>query len=102
QGRKYAAALGDEAHPALDGAEGGPAGDVRALEAHGAATGRREADDRPDERGLADAIAPENADHLAGPDGERHALEHVALAVVRLQVRDVKHRGRSRAPAGWP
>ena len=41
------------------------------------------------ERGaLADAVAPEQPDHLAPADLQRHAVQDVALAVIGVQVLD--------------
>ena len=54
------------------------AGDVLALEAHVALRGRRQAHDRAHGGGLADAVAAEQADALAGLDVERDAEQHAA------------------------
>ena len=42
-------------------------------------------------RGLAHAVAPHQADDLAGIDPERDALEHVAVAVVGVDLAHVQH-----------
>src|SRR5262249_19167196 len=68
------------------------AGDVASLEEDLADPRRREADDGADERRLAHAVAPEDPDHLAGRHPQGDALEHVALAVVGVDVADFEHR----------
>ena len=49
------------------------------------------AGDRLEQRRLADAVAAENAEHLAVAHGEVDALDDVARAVVGVQVADVEH-----------
>ena len=100
--RKDAPALRDERHPEIGHPERRPPRDVLLLEAHGAAPRRREADDGADQGGLAHAVPAEDGHHLAGSDAERHAVEHVALAVVGVDVGDLKHRDRSPARADRP
>src|SRR5207248_2740640 len=46
----------------------------------------------------AGAVAPEQAHDVALADAERHAVEDVALAVVGVQVLDLKHGPRSARP----
>src|SRR5262245_65954655 len=60
---------------------------MRAVDtAHGHAPARRadESEHRADQRRLAHAVATEQADRLAGPDGEAHALQHMAFAIERV------------------
>ena len=54
-------------------------------------TARHVAHDRLDRRRAAGAVAAEKADDLAFADAERDALQDVALAVVRVEVVDLKH-----------
>ena len=51
----------------------------------------READDGADQRRLARPVAAEDGQHLAFAYPERDALEHVTLAVVRLDPLHLKH-----------
>src|SRR5215470_789535 len=101
--RKDTTALGHEGHAAVHHAIRWPGGDVRSLEAHPAAARRREADDGADERGLAHAVATEDPQDFARLHAEGDALEHVAVAVVRVHVLHLEHgprlshRGRSPA-----
>ena len=65
-------------------------GDVAALEADDA--DRRDlAHDGLDGRRAADAVAAEQADHLAGGDIEVDALQDVALAVVGVEIAHLEH-----------
>ena len=57
-------------------------------------TGAHLAHDRLDGGRAARAVASEQADDLARADAERHALQDVALAVIGVQVVDLKHRQR--------
>src|SRR5215472_10983945 len=106
--RKDTAALGHEGHAAFHHAIRWPGRDVRSLETHATAAGRREPDDGADERGLAHAVATEDPQDLARLHTEGDALEYVAVAVVRVHVLDLEHgprlshRGRSPAPADRP
>ena len=52
-----------------------------------AAAGADPAGDGLEQRGLADAVAAEHADHLARTHGEVDALHDVAGAVMSVQVR---------------
>ena len=78
---KDAAVLGHEADAhAADAVRPEPR-DVAALPHHPAAGRRRQADDRAHGRGLADAVAADQGDALAGMDLERHAEQDLAQAV---------------------
>ncbi len=57
-----------------------------------AAAGAQPAGDGLEQRGLADAVAAEHADHLARAHREVDALHDVAGAVMSVQVRDREHR----------
>ena len=58
---------------------------------------------RPDQRGLAHAIAPEQSHCLAPADHQRNTLQHVALAVVDVQILRVDERvSRHAVPRGRP
>jgi len=59
---------------------GGQARDVLAAQKNAAPAGRREADDRADERGLADAVAAEHGERAVLGDGERDAVEDDRVA----------------------
>ena len=50
-----------------------------------AGVGAHQADDHVEGGGLAGAVGPEQADHLAGADGQVHVLDHHARAVALLQ-----------------
>ena len=86
---------------------GAGAGD--AAHPDGAPRGAHVAEQRAHQGGLAHAVAAEQADRLAGVDGQAHAVEHVALAVEDVQVlgfeqwRHVNDRGPGRraAPRDW-
>src|SRR5215467_4076583 len=90
--REDAAALRHQAHPAARDLVGGQMRDVLAAQPNATAPGWREADDRADERGLADAVAAEDRDDLTALDAQGDTLQDVALAVVGVDVLDVKHR----------
>jgi hypothetical protein len=64
--------------------------DRPALEQHAAPGRMNEAHDGLERRALADAVAPEQAYHLAGPDLERDTVQDVALAVVGVDVLDLE------------
>ena len=83
--------LRDEAHPHLDGAKRRQAGHVAALEDHPPLARRGESDESADEGGLSHAVAPEDGHHLALRHAERHAVQHVALAVVAVDLLDRQH-----------
>jgi hypothetical protein len=77
-----------KAHAALRDAVRRLTCDVGALEAH-APAGRRDRAGNALERGrLARAVAPQQRDQLGLAHGERHALQHMALAVVGVQAFD--------------
>src|SRR5215510_1232916 len=100
---KDAATLRHQAYAAPRDLVRGQARDVLAAEQNAAAARRREADDRADQRGLADAVAAEHRDDLAPADPQRDTLQDVAVAVVGVDVLDVKHRpspDRSPPPRG--
>src|SRR5204863_2495492 len=67
-----------------------------AVEAHGAVARPRGAEDRPQRRRLAGAVGPDQGDDLTGRDGERDAAERSDVAVVRVDVRELKHAGSRR------
>src|SRR5712691_2652980 len=62
-----------------------------AVEAHGAPAGPHGAEDRPQRRRLAGAVGPDERDDLTGRDGQRDAAERPDVAVVRVDVRELKH-----------
>ena len=62
--------------------------DVLAAQAHVTPLGPRDAHDRAERRCLAGAVAPDERDHLALTDRQRHALEDVGLAIVGVDVLD--------------
>ena len=66
----------------------GQAGDGPALQQHGTLAGIDEADDGFQRRALADAVAPEQPDHLARPDSQRHPVQDVAFAVMGVKLLD--------------
>ncbi len=68
--------------------------DVAALEPDRALR-RHLAHDRLDRGGAADAVAPEQADDLAGVDMHVDALQDVALAVIGVQIGDLEHHAAS-------
>src|SRR5665811_2439640 len=82
--RKHAAALRHQAHAAAHGLERGLPGDVVALKHDLAAARRIEADDRVNQCGLADAIAPEQTENLALLELQRQPLENVGVPVICL------------------
>ena len=76
------------------------AGDGGAVEENAALARLHQAHDRLQGRALADAVAAEQADHLAGPDLERDAVQDVALAVIGVQVLDADQRLRAYVDGG--
>src|SRR5207253_9633584 len=90
EGGKDVAVLGDVAEALARDDVGRQRTDLRVAEANGAG-GVDVAHDRPDGRRAPDTVAPEQADDLAVPDGQGHAVQDVALAVERVQVRDGEH-----------
>lgn len=103
-------------HPALlrHPAQAGPRapvrrhpGDVRAAPADAAAMQAREAHQRGQQRGLADAVAAQQREAAASVEAERHVVQHDGVAVAgghALQRQQFSHarppRGRPRARAG--
>src|SRR5262249_26804717 len=78
---KHAAALRDQGHPERRDGLGRPAGDGAAVDADRAAAGREQAD-RDVHRGrLAGAVASEQAQQPPLAQTQRHAVQHVAVAV---------------------
>ena len=68
------------------------AGDGVAVEQHGAVARPNEAHDGFQRRAFADAVAAEEADHLAGTDMKRNAVQDVAFAVIGVHVLDQDQR----------
>jgi hypothetical protein len=95
---KHATALRHQPHPAANGGERSTSGDVRTLEKDFSTPGRREADDRIDQRGLADTVAAEQADNLALLELQRDALQHIGVAVIGMDVLDVQNDHESAGP----
>ena len=69
----------------------GHAGDVAALERDPPLGGPHEAHDALERGGLADPVAPEEPDHLAGLHFQGDAVEDVALGVVGVDVGQREH-----------
>ena len=86
--RKYAAALRHQPHAAAHGLERGFLRDLVALEHDLAAARRIEADDRIHQRGLADAVAAEQAEDLALLELQRQPLEDIGVPVIGMNVLD--------------
>src|SRR2546426_10015732 len=93
--REDAAPLGNQADAEPRNSIGGAAFDRSAVEADPAGARRREADHRANQRRLPGAVAAEERHGLAGSDVQRHPVQDVAVAVVRVDVRDLEHRQRS-------
>src|SRR5207244_4722671 len=74
------------AHPAPRKFERRHAGDVLAAEFDVARARLDLAQDAVEERGLARAIRPDHADDLAGPDGQRNAVDRLDRAVMLAHV----------------
>src|SRR4029450_942635 len=68
--------------------------DVLGLETDGAAPRRQQAHDRVDGRRLARAVAPDQADGLAGAQRERDRAEDLRRTAVGLAPLELKHRTR--------
>ena len=66
--------------------------DGRAVEYDLARVELDEPDQRAHQRGLAYAVAPDQRQHFAAPDAERHAVEHAPAAIARCHVRDFEKR----------
>ena len=70
-------------------------GDVQPTEREGAAEAAGDADDRIDQGGLAGAVAPEQRQHLAFAQRQRHRGQHHRFAVAGAQAIDgekIRHR----------
>ncbi len=67
---------------------GGPAGDVLAVEADAPGAGLERAGEKIDEGGLAGAVRADDAVHLVGVEGERHAVHGDETAEAAGQVLD--------------
>ena len=67
-----------------------PSGYLATTDTHAAAAGLYEADDRSDGRCLARAVAAHQRDRAAAGNIERHALQHVALAIERVEITHLK------------
>ena len=90
QVRQHAPLLGDPGDAAPHDLVRGQPGEVLAAQAHAAARGARQAHDGSQRGRLAGAVAADEADHLALADGERHALQDVGLAVIRVDVLELE------------
>ena len=80
-------------------------GDVLALPGDPPAADPLPPGDRPHQRGLADAVAPEDAGDLPRLGGHRDVLQRLRRAVVEVDVLDVQHVSapdRPRSPRDWP
>src|ERR1700742_2257849 len=88
---EYAAALRHQAQAAAHGLERALLRNLFALEHHSAAARRIEADDRVHQRGLADAIAAEQAEDLPLLELQRQALQHIGVAVIGVDVLDFEN-----------
>ena len=84
--------FGDVADPEPERAMRRLAGDVLALEAHGAGPGWGEPHDRAQRGGLAGAVAAEEHGDLARRHREGDVAQHVALAVEGLERLDRQQR----------
>ncbi len=89
--REDPAALGDVADAVTGHFEGGPGGDGRPLEADGPGADTHETEDGVERGRLADAVAPHDHRQLIRGHLERHAVQHVALAVVRVHTVEDEH-----------
>ncbi len=67
--------------------------DVVAVEADDAAIGRNQPGDHVEDRGLAGAVRPEQADRLAGAQAQGRVVHHGAAAIALLQALDGEHAG---------
>jgi hypothetical protein len=64
---------------------------IAPLERDPAAGAARHAHDGLERRRLADAVAPEQADDLAGAHLDRHAVQHVGFSVMGVDVLEDEH-----------
>jgi hypothetical protein len=79
--------------PAAGDPVGRQAGDVRAVERDTASARRDQAQDALDGGGLALAVPAQEADRLAGPDGERQAVQRLGIPIESML--STTSRGRS-------
>ena len=91
-------AFGHVADARAEHAMGRRARDVAPGEPHAAASRRREPHDRAERRGLARAVAADQHGDRAALHREREVVEHVALAVVGVEVLDLEQRRHSVSP----
>ncbi|GAB7538250.1 hypothetical protein BGC_44720 [Burkholderia sp. 3C] len=89
-----AAMLRHEAHAARGDPVRREAGQRGAVEAHAALARRHHAGDRLQRGGLAGAVAAQQGDRLAFADRHRHALQHMALAVITVHRVKFEHHAR--------
>src|SRR5258708_24027286 len=89
------AAFGHQADARLRDAVGGQAADPLAIKGDHTRLRRGDAHDRFDGRGLAHAVAAEQADELRGADFERDAEEHLASAIRGLHLAQLEHQASS-------
>ena len=74
------------AQPQARAAVDGHVLDALAVNGDLAGAGAQQPHDHVKRRGLARAIGPEQADHLAGAHGQRHVAHHLAFAIRALQM----------------
>ena len=91
EARKDAALLRHEAEAEPRDGVGRQRGDVAVAVADAAGPRLQIAHDGEDGRGLAGAVAAEQADDLALPHGQRDAVQDVAVAVVGVDVLELEH-----------
>src|SRR5262245_22393641 len=89
---KDAPALGHEPHSAAHRLERSNPRDVNAFENDPAAARRIKADDGVHQRGLADTVAPEQAEYLSLFELERQSLQDVGIPVVGVNVLNFQNR----------
>src|SRR5262249_42853766 len=95
QRRKYPPSLRDETHAATHCLERWRLGDLTPLEHDAAATRRIKADNRIDQRSLADAVAAKQAEDLALLEFQRQAMQNMRVAVIGVDVVDFEDRHQS-------
>ncbi len=89
--REDLAALGHVGDAVARPAVGGPGADLVALPFDAPGERRMLAGDGAQQAGLAHAVAPEHAGHLADFGGERHMAQHLGGAVGQVEVFDAQH-----------
>ena len=100
-GRARASSGTGRAPPACSrSASASPASTGRAAPAHLAAVGREHAEHDPHRGRLAGAVGPDEAEQLAGLDGERDAVERDDVAVAAREIGQLEHPRRSTDPPG--